>query len=175
MIKYDYLIVGAGLFGATLAYILHKKNKSVIVIERRPNIAGNVYTEKINNIIIHSFGPHIFHTNNEYVWKFVSHLVEFNKFINTPKAYYQGKYYSLPFNMNTFKELWNVNNSKEAKKIIIEQQKGIKHTPKNLEEKAISLVGIEIFEKLIKGYTQKQWGRECKDLPASIITRLPKR
>lgn len=172
---YDYLIVGSGLYGATFAQRAKADGKTVLVIDKRPNIAGNVYTEKIEGINVHKFGAHIFHTNNKEVWDYVNRFATFNRFTNTPIANYNGEIYSLPFNMFTFNKMWGVMTAGEAQKIIDEQRAEIKGTPKNLEQQAISLVGREIYEKLIKGYTEKQWGRDCKDLPPFIIKRLPVR
>lgn len=174
--KYDYLIVGAGLFGAVFAQQAKSKGKKVLVIEKRPNIGGNVYTEKIEGINVHKYGAHIFHTNKKEIWDYVNKFADFNNFINSPIANYHGDIYSLPFNMYTFNKMWGVSYPEEAKKIIESQkaEKGIS-TPKNLEEQAISLVGIDIYEKLIKGYTEKQWGRPCSQLPSFIIKRLPVR
>lgn len=172
---YDYLIVGAGLYGAVFACEANKKGKKVLVIDKRPNIAGNVYTEKIEGINFHKYGAHIFHTNNEKVWKYVNQFATFNRFTNCPIANYRGELYSLPFNMYTFNKMWGVVSPEEAIAKIEEQCKEIKGEPKNLEEQAISLVGRDIYEKLIKGYTEKQWGRNCKDLPSFIIKRLPVR
>ncbi|MBQ7256971.1 MAG: UDP-galactopyranose mutase [Abditibacteriota bacterium] len=173
--KYDYLVVGAGLFGSTFARLAADKCKKVLVIEKRPHIGGNIYTEKIEGINVHKYGPHIFHTNNIKVWNFVSKYVDFNRFTNSPLANYKGNLYSLPFNMNTFYKMWGVINPLDALNIIEEQRREIKGEPKNLEEQAISLVGRDIYEKLIKGYTEKQWGRDCRDLPTFIIKRLPVR
>ncbi len=175
--KYDYLIVGSGLFGATVAHEMTKKGKRCLVIDKRKNIGGNVYTEQVEGINVHRYGAHIFHTSDENVWKYVNDLVPFNDFINSPIADYHGERYHLPFNMNTFTELWkDVKTPEQAKAKIAEQveKSGIKD-PKNLEEKAITLVGTDIYEKLVKGYTEKQWGRPCSALPAFIITRLPLR
>lgn len=174
--KYDYLIVGAGLFGAVFAQQAKSKGKKVLVIEKRPNIGGNVYTEKIEGISVHKYGAHIFHTNKKEIWDYVNKFADFNNFINSPIANYHGDIYSLPFNMYTFNKMWGVSYPEEAEKIIESQkaEKGIS-TPKNLEEQAISLVGIDIYEKLIKGYTEKQWGRPCSQLPSFIIKRLPVR
>ncbi len=173
---YDYLIVGAGLYGAVFAHEARKAGKKVLVIDRRPNIAGNVYTEPVEGIQVHKYGAHIFHTNNREVWSYVNQFAEFNRFTNSPVANYHGELYSLPFNMYTFNKMWGVITPEEAALKIEEQRKAAGITePKNLEEQAISLVGTDIYEKLIKGYTQKQWGRECKDLPAFIIKRLPVR
>lgn len=176
MKKYDYLIVGAGLFGAVFAWKAKQAGKKCLVIDVRPHIAGNIYTEKVEDIDVHRYGAHIFHTNNKEVWKFINQFGEFNNFVNSPVANYKGKLYNLPFNMNTFYAIWGVTTPEEAAAKIAEQREaaGIVK-PKNLEEQAISLVGKDIYEKLIKGYTEKQWGRSCKDLPASIIRRLPVR
>ncbi len=172
---YDYLIVGAGLYGAVIAQKAKEAGKSVLVIERRSHIAGNVYTEDIEGIHVHKYGAHIFHTNNQDVWDYVQRFATFNRFTNSPVANYKGELYSLPFNMYTFNKMWGVTTPEEAAEKIAEQRKEITSEPKNLEEQAISLVGRDIYEKLIKGYTEKQWGRECKDLPAFIIKRLPVR
>ena len=173
---YDYLIVGAGLYGAVFAHEAKKAGKKVLVIDRRPNIAGNVYTEPMEGIQVHKYGAHIFHTNNKEVWNYVNQFAEFNRFTNSPVANYHGELYSLPFNMYTCNKMWGVVTPQEAAAKIEEQRKAAGITePKNLEEQAISLVGTDIYEKLIKGYTQKQWGRECKDLPSFIIKRLPVR
>ena len=174
--KYDYLVVGAGLYGAVFAHEAKKAGKSVLVIDKRPNIAGNVYTEEVEKIHVHKYGAHIFHTNNKKVWNYITQFAEFNRFTNSPVANYHGELYSLPFNMYTFNKMWGVVTPEEAEAKIEEQKKEAGITePKNLEEQAISLVGKDIFEKLIKGYTEKQWGRDCKDLPAFIIKRLPVR
>lgn len=174
--KYDYLVVGAGLYGAVFAHEAKKAGKSVLVIDKRPNIAGNVYTEAVEGIQVHKYGAHIFHTNNRKVWEYVNQFAEFNRFTNSPIANYNGELYSLPFNMYTFNKMWGVITPEEAAAKIEEQKKaaGIVE-PKNLEEQAISLVGRDIYEKLIKGYTEKQWGRPCNELPAFIIKRLPVR
>ena len=174
--KYDYLIVGAGLFGAVFARMAHDAGKKVLVIDKRNHIGGNVYTENIEGIEVHKYGAHIFHTNSDEVWQFVNRFARFNNFIASPIANYQGKLYSLPFNMFTFNQMWGVITPDEAERKIAEQREraGIKD-PKNLEEQAISLVGTDIYEKLIKGYTEKQWGRPCNELPAFIIQRLPVR
>lgn len=176
MKQYDYLIVGAGLFGSVFAHEAKEKGKKVLVIDRRFHIAGNVYTEKQEGIHVHKYGAHIFHTNNKEVWNYVNRFATFNRFTNSPVANYKGELYSLPFNMYTFNKIWGVSTPEEAAKMIEEQRKaaGIVE-PKNLEEQAISLVGTDIYEKLIKGYTQKQWGRPCTELPAFIIKRLPVR
>jgi len=176
LMKYDYLIVGAGLYGAVFAREMADKGNRVLVIDKRDNVAGNVYTERVEGINVHVYGAHIFHTNNEEVWDYVNRYATFNRFTNSPVANYKGELYSLPFNMYTFNKMWGVVTPEEAAAKIEEQRKAAGITePKNLEEQAISLVGTDIYEKLIKGYTQKQWGRECKDLPAFIIKRLPVR
>ncbi len=172
---YDYLIVGAGLYGAVMARELTDAGKKVLVIEKRPHIAGNVYTEKIEGINVHKYGAHIFHTNNKEVWDYVNRFATFNRFTNSPVANYKGELYSLPFNMYTFNKMWGVVTPEEAEEKISEQRTEISGKPKNLEEQAISLVGRDIYEKLIKGYTEKQWGRDCMDLPSFIINRLPVR
>ena len=173
---YDYLIVGAGLFGSVFARQATDAGKKVLVIDKRPNIVGNVYTEDIEKIHVHKYGAHIFHTNNKEVWEYVTKFAEFNRFTNSPVANYKGELYSLPFNMYTFNKMWNVITPQEAAAKIEEQRKEAGITePQNLEEQAISLVGKDIYEKLIKGYTEKQWGRDCKDLPSFIIKRLPVR
>lgn len=173
--KYDYLIVGSGLYGAVFAHEAKKAGKNVLVIDKRPNIAGNVYTEEIEGINFHKYGAHIFHTNNKEVWEYITQFAEFNRFTNSPVANYKGELYSLPFNMYTFNKMWGVVTPEEAAAKIEEQRKEITGEPKNLEEQAISLVGRDIYEKLIKGYTEKQWGRDCKELPSFIIKRLPVR
>ncbi len=173
--KYDYLVVGAGLYGAIFAHEAKKKGKSVLVVDKRPNIAGNIYTKNIEGINVHIYGAHIFHTNNTKVWKYITQFAEFNRFTNSPVANYKGELYSLPFNMYTFNKMWGVVTPEEAAAKIEEQRKEIVSEPQNLEEQAISLVGRDIYEKLIKGYTEKQWGRECKELPSFIIKRLPVR
>ena len=174
--QYDYLVVGAGLYGAVFAHEAKKSGKSVLVIDKRPNIAGNVYTEDMEKIHVHKYGAHIFHTNNKKVWDYITQFAEFNRFTNSPVANYRGELYSLPFNMYTFNKMWGVVTPEEASAKIEEQKREAGITePKNLEEQAISLVGRDIFEKLIKGYTEKQWGRSCKELPAFIIKRLPVR
>lgn len=172
---YDYLIVGAGLFGSIFAYEAKKRGKTCLVIDRRDHVGGNIYCEDKEGIHIHKYGAHIFHTSDKVVWDYVNQFVEFNNYINSPVANYHGEMYNLPFNMNTFSKMWGVATPREAADIIAEQRKVIDHTPRNLEEQAISLVGTDIYEKLIKGYTEKQWGRDCKDLPAFIIRRLPVR
>ena len=176
MKRYDYLVVGAGLYGATFAQKAKAAGKSVLVIDRRPHVAGNVYTEKTAGIQVHKYGAHIFHTNDENVWKYVNQFAEFNRFTNSPVANYKGELYSLPFNMYTFNKMWGVVTPEEAAEKIEEQKKAAGITdPSNLEEQAISLVGTDIYEKLVKGYTEKQWGRPCDQLPAFIIRRLPVR
>ena len=174
--KYDYLVVGAGLYGAVFACEAKKRGKKVLVLDKRPNIAGNVYTEEIEGIQVHKYGAHIFHTNRKEVWDYVTQYAEFNRFTNSPVANYHGELYSLPFNMYTFNKMWGVVTPEEAQAKIEEQKEaaGIRE-PKNLEEQAISLVGTDIYEKLVKGYTEKQWGRPCTELPAFIIKRLPVR
>ena len=174
--KYDYLVVGAGLYGAVFAQVAKEKGKSVLVIDKRNHIAGNVYTEEIEGINVHKYGAHIFHTNNKKVWEYITKFAEFNRFTNSPVANYKGELYSLPFNMYTFNKMWGVVTPQEAAAKIEEQKAAAGITePKNLEEQAISLVGTDIYEKLVKGYTEKQWGRPCKELPAFIIKRLPVR
>ena len=174
--QYDYLIVGAGLFGAVFAQEAKKAGKKVLVIDKRPNIAGNVYTEQIEGIHVHKYGAHIFHTNNKEVWEYVNRFATLNRFTNSPVANYHGELYSLPFNMYTFNRMWGVVTPQEAAARIEEQRKAAGITePKNLEEQAISLIGTDIYEKLVKGYTEKQWGRPCTELPAFIIKRLPVR
>lgn len=175
MKKYDYLVVGAGLYGAVFAQQAKAAGKEVLVIDKRNQIAGNVYCEKVEGINVHIYGAHIFHTNNRQVWDYVSKFAEFNRFTNSPVANYHGELYSLPFNMYTFNKMWGVTTPQEAEARINEQRAEIQGDPRNLEEQAISLVGRDIFERLIKGYTEKQWGRDCKDLPAFIIKRLPVR
>lgn len=176
MKKYDYLVVGSGLFGAVFAQCAHEQGKKVLILEKRPHIAGNVYTEEIEGINVHKYGAHIFHTNNKEVWKYVNQFAEFNRFTNSPVANYKNELYSLPFNMYTFNKMWGVVTPEEAAAKIEEQKTAAGITePKNLEEQAISLVGTDIYEKLVKGYTEKQWGRSCKELPAFIIKRLPVR
>lgn len=174
--KYDYLIVGAGLFGAVVAHEASQKGKKCLVIDRRDHIAGNVYTEEIEGIQVHKYGAHIFHTSDKKIWGYVNQFAEFNNYINSPIAVYGDELYNLPFNMNTFSKMWGVKTPKEAKKIIADQIADLDiDEPHNLEEQALKLVGRDVYEKLIKGYTQKQWGRECKDLPSFIIKRLPLR
>ena len=183
MKKYDYLIVGSGLFGATFAHLAHKQGKTCLVIDKRPQLGGNIYCENIEGINVHKYGAHIFHTSNKEVWNFVNSIVEFNRYTNSPVANYKGKLYNLPFNMNTFYQMWGVTTPEEAQAKIDEQKAeavakmkadGVSE-PRNLEEQAQVLIGKDIYERLIKGYTEKQWGRKCTDLPAFIIKRLPVR
>lgn len=179
-IKFDYLIVGSGLFGATFAYFAHKQGKKCLVIDKRSHLGGNVFCEKIEGINVHKYGAHIFHTSNKKVWDFVNSIVEFNRYTNCPVANYKGKLFNLPFNMNTFYQMWGVTTPKDAQAKIAEQKAEAVaalngREPQNLEEQALTLVGRDIFEKLIKEYTEKQWGRKCTDLPAFIIKRLPVR
>ncbi len=183
MKKYDYLIVGSGLFGATFAHLAHKQGKTCLVIDKRPHLGGNIYCENIEGINVHKYGAHIFHTSNKEVWDFVNAIVEFNRYTNSPVANYKGKLYNLPFNMNTFYQMWGVTTPEEAQAKIDEQKAeavakmkadGV-NEPRNLEEQAQVLIGKDIYERLIKGYTEKQWGRKCTDLPAFIIKRLPVR
>ena len=186
--KYDYLIVGSGLFGATFAHLAHKQGKRCLVIDKRSHLGGNIYCENIEGINVHKYGAHIFHTSNKKVWEFVNSIVEFNRYTNSPVANYKGKLYNLPFNMNTFYQMWGVTTPEEAQAKIDEQKRayseelrvkneelGLKNEPHNLEEQAMLLVGKDIYERLIKGYTEKQWGRKCTELPAFIIKRLPVR
>lgn len=186
--KYDYLIVGSGLYGATFAHLAHKQGKKCLVIDKRSHLGGNIYCENIEGINVHKYGAHIFHTSNKKVWEFVNSIVEFNRYTNSPVANYQGKLYNLPFNMNTFYQMWGVTTPEEAQAKIDEQKAeyseelrlkneelGLPNEPHNLEEQAMLLVGKDIYEKLIKGYTEKQWGRKCTELPAFIIKRLPVR
>lgn len=175
MKKYDYLIVGCGLFGAVFAHEAKAKGKSVLFVEKRNHIGGNIYCELQEDILVHKYGAHIFHTSNKRVWDYVNQFAEFNNFVNSPIANYKGEIYNLPFNMNTFSKMFNISAPQEAQAIIEEQRGEIQSEPQNLEEQAISLVGREVYTKLIKGYTEKQWGRDCKDLPAFIIKRLPVR
>ena len=177
MKKYDYLIVGAGLFGSTFAYEMSKRGKKCLVIDRRNHIGGNIYCEDINGINVHKYGAHIFHTSDKMIWNYVNEFVEFNNYINSPVANYKGELYNLPFNMNTFTKLWNdvITPADALNKINIQRKEIEDKEITNLEEQAISLVGRDIYEKLIKGYTEKQWGKDCKDLPSFIIKRLPVR
>ncbi|GAB6108962.1 UDP-galactopyranose mutase [Fusibacter bizertensis] len=172
---YDYIIVGSGLYGAVFAYEMKKRGKKCLVLEKREHIGGNIYTEEIEGINVHKYGAHIFHTSNKKTWDYINQFADFNHFINSPLANYQGELYNLPFNMNTFYKMWGKATPDEVAAIIAEQRKEIKGAPQNLEEQAISLVGRDVYEKLIKGYTQKQWGRPCDTLPAFIIRRLPVR
>ena len=175
MKKYDYVIVGSGLFAGTFAYMATQKGKKCLVIEKRNEIGGNLFCEDVEGIHVHKYGAHIFHTSDKNVWDFVNSLVEFNRYTNSPVANYHGEMYNMPFNMNTFNKMWGCRTPEEAKRIIEEQKAVVTGEPKNLEEQAISLVGTDIYTKLIKGYTEKQWGRDCKDLPSFIIKRLPVR
>ena len=175
MKKYDYILVGSGLYSGVFAWFAKQKGKKCLVLEKRDHIGGNVYCENTEGIHVHKYGAHIFHTSNKEVWQFVNSLAEFNRYTNSQVANYKGEMYNMPFNMNTFSKMWNISTPAEAKKIIEEQKKEITGEPKNLEEQAISLVGREIYEKLVKGYTEKQWGRDCTALPAFIIKRLPVR
>lgn len=175
MKKYDYIIVGSGLFGATFAHQATQRGKKCLVVEKRNHIGGNIYCDKVENIIVHKYGAHIFHTSNKKVWDYVNSFCEFNNYINSPVANYKGELYNMPFNMNTFTKLWGVVTPQQAKEKIDEQRKVVSGEPKNLEEQAISLVGTDIYEKLIKGYTEKQWGHSCTELPSFIIKRLPVR
>lgn len=176
MKEYDYLIVGAGLFGATFAYEAKKRGKKCLVIDKRDHIGGNIYCENVEGINVHKYGAHIFHTSNKEIWEYVNRFAEFNNYINSPVAVYKDELYNLPFNMNTFSKMWGIKTPNEAKAIIKEQIKALNITePQNLEEQALSLVGTDVYEKLIKGYTEKQWQRDCRDLPAFIIKRLPLR
>ncbi len=173
---YDYLVVGSGLYGSVFAHEAKARGKSVLVVDKRPNVAGNIYTENIEGIPVHKYGAHIFHTNNTRVWEYITQFAQFNRFTNSPVANYKGELYSLPFNMYTFNKMWGVTTPQEAAAKIEEQKREAGITePENLEEQAISLVGRDIFEKLVKGYTEKQWGRDCRELPAFIIKRLPVR
>lgn len=174
--QYDYIIVGAGLYGAVCAYEAKKAGKKCLVVEKRNHIAGNIYTKEIEKIQVHQYGAHIFHTSNKEVWNYINQFAEFNHYINSPIAIYKEELYNLPFNMNTFSKLWNIKTPREAKEKIQEQIETLHiENPQNLEEQALSLVGRDVYEKLIKGYTEKQWGRDCKELPAFIIKRLPLR
>ena len=174
--KYVYLVVGAGLYGAVFAYEAKKKGKTCLVIDKRDHIAGNIYCENVSGINVHKYGAHIFHTSDKKIWEYVNQFAEFNNYINSPVARYKNELYNLPFNMNTFSKMWNIATPQEAKDIIASQIADLNITePKNLEEQALSLVGKDVYEKLIKGYTEKQWGRDCKDLPSFIIKRLPLR
>jgi len=174
--KYDYLIVGAGLYGAVMAHELHKRGKRCLVIDRRDHIAGNIYCEEMEGIHVHKYGAHIFHTSNRQIWEYMNQFAEFNHYVNSPVAVYKDELYNLPFNMNTFSKMWGIRTPQEAKEMIAKQvQEACIADPKNLEEQCLSLVGRDVFEKLVKGYTEKQWGRDCRELPAFIIRRLPVR
>jgi len=183
VVRYDYIIIGSGLFGSTFAHIAHKHGKKCLVIDKRPHLGGNVYCENVEGINVHKYGAHIFHTNNKEIWDFVNSIVPFNRYTNSPVANYKGRLYNLPFNMNTFYQMWRVTIPEEANAKIEEQRAEVKarlladgvSEPRNLEEQAQLLVGKDIYEALVKGYTEKQWGRDCKDLPAFIIKRLPVR
>lgn len=175
MKQYDYVIVGSGLFAGVWAYLANKQGKKCLVIEKRDHLGGNIYCEDVEGIHVHKYGAHIFHTSNREVWDFVNSLAEFNRYTNSPVANYKGEMYNMPFNMNTFSKMWGISTPQEAKDIIASQRSSITGEPKNLEEQAISLVGMDIYQKLVKGYTEKQWGRDCKELPAFIIKRLPVR
>lgn len=174
--KYDYLIVGTGLFGAVFAYEMKKAGRTCLCIDKRQHVGGNIYTEEQNGIQVHKYGAHIFHTSNKKIWEYVNQFAEFNNYINSPMAVYKDEIYNLPFNMNTFSRMWNIRTPEEAHEIIEQQKRECQvQDPQNLEEQALSLVGRDVYEKLVKGYTEKQWGRECRDLPAFIIKRLPVR
>ena len=175
MKKYDYILVGSGLYAGVFAWYARKNKKRCLVVEKRNHIGGNVYCEDVEGIHVHKYGAHIFHTSNKKVWEFVNSLAEFNRYTNSPVANYKGQMYNMPFNMNTFSKMWNISTPDQAKAIIEDQKKEVTGEPRNLEEQAISLVGREIYEKLVKGYTEKQWGRDCTELPAFIIKRLPVR
>ena len=176
LMKYDYLIVGAGLFGAVFAYEAKKRGKKCLIIDKRDHIAGNIYTKNVDGINVHEYGAHIFHTSDKAIWDYINQFAEFNNYVNSPIARYKDQLYNLPFNMNTFSKMWGIVTPAEARAKIDEQIKELNITePKNLEEQALSLVGRDVYEKLIKGYTKKQWGRDCTELPAFIIKRLPLR
>nr|WP_314463558.1 UDP-galactopyranose mutase [uncultured Clostridium sp.] len=175
MKKYDYVLVGGGLYSGVFAYLAGKQGKKCLILEKREHLGGNLYCEETEGIHVHRYGAHIFHTSNRKVWQFVNDLAEFNRYTNSPVANYLGEMYNLPFNMNTFSKMWGVSTPEQAKEKINEQRQVITGEPQNLEEQAISLVGTDIYEKLVKGYTEKQWGRDCKELPAFIIKRLPVR
>jgi UDP-galactopyranose mutase len=175
MKKYDYVLVGSGLYSGVFAYLAGQKGKKCLVVEKRNHIGGNIYCGEIEGIHVHSYGAHIFHTSNRKVWQFVNELAEFNRYTNSPVANFKGEMYNMPFNMNTFSKMWGISTPAEAKAMIEEQKSSVTREPENLEEQAISLVGTDIYEKLVKGYTEKQWGRDCKELPAFIIKRLPVR
>lgn len=175
MKKYDYVLVGGGLYSGVFAYLARQKGKKCLVVEKRDHMGGNIYCEETEGIHVHRYGAHIFHTSNKKVWQFVNELAEFNRYTNSPVANFKGEMYNMPFNMNTFSRMWGISTPAEAKAKIEEQKASVTGEPRNLEEQAISLVGRDIYEKLVKGYTEKQWGRDCKDLPAFIIKRLPVR
>jgi len=175
MKKYDYILAGSGLYAGIWAYEARKRGKKCLVVEKRSHIGGNIYCEEVEGIHVHRYGAHIFHTSDRKVWNYVNKLAEFNRYTNSPVANYKGEIYNMPFNMNTFSKMWGISTPAEAKAIIEEQRQSVTGEPQNLEEQAISLVGTDIYQKLVKGYTEKQWGRDCKDLPAFIIKRLPVR
>lgn len=175
MKKYDYVLVGSGLYAGVWAYEARKQGKSCLVVEKRSHIGGNIYCEEVEGIHVHRYGAHIFHTSDRMVWDYVNQLAEFNRYTNSPVANYKGEMYNMPFNMNTFSKMWGISTPAQAKAMIEEQKKAVTGEPQNLEEQAISLVGTDIYQKLVKGYTEKQWGRDCKELPAFIIKRLPVR
>lgn len=175
MKKYDYVLIGGGLYAGVFAYLAGQKGKRCLVVEKRDHMGGNIYCEDVKGIHVHKYGAHIFHTGNKEVWEFVNSLVEFNRYTNSPVANYKGEIYNMPFNMNTFSKMWGVSTPEEAKAKIEEQRASITGEPKNLEEQAISLVGTDIYQKLVKGYTEKQWGRDCRELPSFIIKRIPVR
>lgn len=175
MKKYDYLLVGSGLYAGVFAYIAKQHGKRCLVLEKRDHIGGNIYCDKTEGVRVHQYGAHIFHTSSREVWEFVNRFTEFNRYTNSPVANYKGEMYNMPFNMNTFSRMWGISTPEEAKAIIEEQRQAVTGEPQNLEEQAIRLVGTDIYEKLVKGYTEKQWGRDCKDLPGFIIRRLPVR
>lgn len=175
MKKYDYVLVGGGLYSGVFAYLARQKGKKCLVVEKRDHMGGNIFCEETEGIHVHRYGAHIFHTSNKKIWQFVNELAEFNRYTNSPVANFKGEMYNMPFNMNTFSKMWGISTPVEAKAKIEEQKASVTGEPKNLEEQAISLVGRDIYEKLVKGYTEKQWGRDCKDLPAFIIKRLPVR
>ena len=172
---YDFLIVGSGLFGAVFAHEALKRGKSCLILEKRDHLGGNIYCESVEDIIVHRYGAHIFHTNDKQIWDYVNQFATFNRYTNSPIANFNGEIYNMPFNMNTFNKMWGVRTPEEAQAKIEEQRAVIQGEPKNLEEQAISLVGIDIYKKLVQGYTEKQWGRPCDELPAFIIKRLPVR
>ena len=175
MKKYDYVLVGSGLYSGVFAYLAGKKGEKCLVLEKRDHMGGNIYCEETEGIHVHRYGAHIFHTSNRQVWQFVNELAEFNRYTNSPVANYKGEMYNLPFNMNTFSKMWGISTPAQAMAKIEEQKASVSGKPRNLEEQAVSLVGMDIYEKLVKGYTEKQWGRDCKELPAFIIRRLPVR